>query len=306
MQIDEFTRGMRAGEHAMDAPLPDVEALRARGRLGRRNRRLTRVGAAAAVLAVVVGGWLVTAGLRDDAAPPRPAKPDSTKVLNAYERRVLSEVPGSYAVRGEVVVPAPVDPQGTWSIAHEVDGFTGRLAPLGWHSLWPLSEGLVASTVETPQFMHRPPPDRTDVYQDSGPMYVGCRRVSDARCGLFFVVGNRDVGWFTGVRLGDQNFLVPGKPMELIPGGTLENNRLQPTVVGGMHGTSTTRVVLTLRDGTTARAVVDAGRVSRGDTIFWALVESQPIRATAYDGDGHVVEDHRLTACDDPVDCSTR
>jgi hypothetical protein len=306
MQIDELTRGMQAGEHAMDAPLPDVEALRGRGRVGRRNRRFARVGAAAAVLAVVVGGWLVTDDLRKDASPPRPAKPDSTKVLSAYERRVLAEVPGAYAVGGQVVVPAPIDPEGTWSLAHRVDAFTGRLAPLGWHSMSWLTDGLVPSTVARPAFMHAPPPEHTDVYQDSGPMRVGCRPVSDARCGLFYVLGNRDIGWFTGYRLGDADFLRTGRPMELIPGGTLENNRFQPTVVGGMHGTTTTQVVLTLKDGTTANATVDSGKISTGDTIFWAVVDSPPVRATASDGAGRVVEDHELTPCDDPVDCSTR
>jgi sigma-70-like protein len=189
---------------------------------------------------------------------------------------------------------------------HLTEAFTGPLAPLGWHSMSWLSDGLVPSTVARPAFMHAPPPEHTDVYQDSGPMRVGCRPVSDARCGLFYVLGNRDIGWFTGYRLGDADFLRTGRPMELIPGGTLENNRFQPTVVGGMHGTTTTQVVLTLKDGTTANATVDSGKISTGDTIFWAVVDSPPVRATASDGAGRVVEDHELTPCDDPVDCSTR
>lgn len=85
-----------------------------------------------------------------------------------------------------------------------------------------------------------------------------------------------------------------------------QNHRFQPTVVGGMHGTRTTRVVLTLRDGSTTNATLDTGRISRGDSVFWALLDSPPVKATAYDRHGHVVEDHRLTPCDDPVDCSTR
>ena len=251
MQIDELTRGMYAGEQSFDAPLPDLDALRARGRVGRRNRSLARLGAAALVVAIAVGGWLVTEDLRNDAAPPRPVKQDHTKVLSSYERRVLDEMPGAYAVAGEVVIPAPVDPQAAPNLARHVDGFTGRLAPLGWHSMTSLSDGPIASTIETPQFMHTNPPDNTDVYQDSGPMHIGCRRLSDTPCGLFYVLGNRDIGWQTGYRLGDEDFLQPGAPMQLIPGGTLENHRFQPTVVGGMHGTRTTRVVLTLRDGST-------------------------------------------------------
>jgi hypothetical protein len=94
--------------------------------------------------------------------------------------------------------------------------------------------------------------------------------------------------------------------MELIPGGTLENHRLQPTVIGGMAGTRATRVVLTLKDDTTTEATVDRGHVAPGATVFWGVFDAQPIRATAYDTRGHVVEDHRLTPCDDPVDCMTR
>jgi hypothetical protein len=170
----------------------------------------------------------------------------------------------------------------------------------------PLIDGPIASTVQTPEFMHQMPPMDTDVYQDSGPMHLGCRPVSDARCGLFYVLGNATMGWQTGNRLGDEDFLKPGAPMQLIPGGTLEDQRLEPTVVGGLHGTTTTRVELTLRDGSTADATVDSGRISRGDTLFWARLDSAPVKATAYDKDGRVVEDHELTPCDDPVDCSTR
>lgn len=305
MQIDELTRGMYAGEQSLHAPLPDVAALRDRGRVGRRNRRLARVGVVAVVAALAAGGWLVGNDLRDDAAPPQPAEPGHAKVLSSYERRVLGAVPGAFAVAGEVVIPAPVDPKAAPNVARQVDGFTGRLAPVGWHSMTSLLDGPIASTVPTPPFMHTVPPDDTDVVQDSGPMHLGCRPVA-GDCGLFFVLGNRRIGWQTGNRLGDDNFLKPGRPMQLIPGGTLENHRFQPTVVGGMQGTTTTRVVLTLRDGTTANATVDSGRISRGDTIFWALLESPPTRATAYDHQGNVVEDHGLTPCDDPVDCSTR
>lgn len=306
MEIDQLARGMYAGEQSFEAPLPDIEALRARGRAGRRNRRLTQLAAAASVVAIAVGGWLVSDDLRNDASPPQPAKPGHTKVLSGYERRVLAGVPGAYPVAGEVVIPAPLDPNAPTNIARQVDGFTGRLAPLGWHAMTPLSEGNISSTVEVPEFMRQMPPANTDVYQDSGPMRIGCRPVTGARCGLFFVLGSRHTGWQTGWRLGDENFLKPAAPMELIPGGTLEAHRLEPTVVGGMHGTTTTRVELTLRDGSTADATVDSGRISRGDTVFWARLDSAPVKATAYDKHGRVVEDHELTPCDDPVDCSSR
>ncbi len=306
MQIDELARGMYAGEQSFEAPLPDIEALRARGRVGRRNRRLTQVVAAAAVVAIAVGGWLVSGDLRHDAIPPQPVKPGHTKVLSSYEHRVLEGVPGAFGVAGEVVIPAPIDPKAPANIARQVEGFTGRLAPLGWHAMTPLSDGPISSTVVTPQFMHQAPPATSDVYQDSGPMHLGCRRVTGARCGLFYVLGSRTGGWQTGNRLGDEDFLRPGAPMELILGGTLEDHRFEPTIVGGMHGTTTTRVQLTLRDGSTADATVDSGRIARGATVFWARLDSPAVRATAYDTSGQVVEDHDLTACDDPVDCNTR
>jgi hypothetical protein len=297
---------MHAGEQSFETQLPDLAVLRTRGRVGRRNRRLAQAGAAAAVIAVVVGGWFASDDLRNDSMPPQPIKHDHTEVLSSYERRVLAEVPGAFAVGGEVVIPAPIDPTAAANVARQVDGFTGRLAPLGWHAMTPLSDGNIASTVRTPQFMHQMPPENTDVYQDSGPMHLGCRPLPGVRCGLFYVIGNLDIGWQTGDRLGDDSFLKPGAPMELIPGGTLEDRRPEPTVVGGMHGTAATRVELTLRDGNTANATVDSGRISHGDTIFWARLDSAPVKATAYDAHGRVVEEHQLTACDDPVDCSTR
>lgn len=201
----------------------------------------------------------------------------------------------------------PVDPELPIWLQSQVDGVDGRLAPLGWHSLTPASDVPLFDRLAGPAFMRSGEmPERTQVYQDSGPMRIGCRRAPGVSCGLFLVVGSDSVGWFTGDRLGDDAFLQPGEPMQLVPGSTLENGRLQPTVIGGMHGTATARVVITLEDGSEREATVDRGRIARGATVFWGLFEDQPVRATAYDAAGEVVEDHPLTSCDDPIDCQTR
>lgn len=315
MQIDELTRGMRAGEHTMDAPLPDVEALRGRGRVGRRNRRLARVGAVAAVLAVVVGGWLVTAGLRDDAAPPRPAKPDSTKVLNAYERRVLSEVPGSYAVEGMVVVPAPIDPQHPVNETFRVPRFEGPLASLGWRAFTDRRDVPVPTSLRYPDFMGQRTPEaeqNAEVLGDNGPLRLGCVPRPGPGCNLVYVGGSNDLGWFSlmhdpsWMHLGTPDFLKPGSDMELFTLGGLRDGELLPAVVGGFPGTTATRVTLTLRGGSTARATVDSGHVVPGATVFWARTQVPMTKATAYDAQGRVVAEHALTPCDNRIDCQSR
>src|SRR4051794_15518679 len=103
MRIEQLSTAMLEGEQSYEASRPDLGGLRT---LGLRRRRVGRAGLAAAGLAVavaVVAGLLVGPGLVDRAEKPQPAKPDGAKVLSTFERRVLRDVPGSFAVRGEVV-----------------------------------------------------------------------------------------------------------------------------------------------------------------------------------------------------------
>lgn len=301
MELDQLTRAMRDAERVTEGTGPDLELLRAGGRRLRRNRRLLAAGVAALVAGVVTAGVLATSARLDRAE--KPVGPDHRPALSTYEKRVLREVPGSYAVGGTVVVPGPIDPEHVQNLGFEVSGFTGRLAPLGWHGL---SEFPMYSTVRYPDFMLRPAPEGTQMYADMGPMRIGCLQRSEPHCDLVLVVGERRTGWFSFATVGTDEFLTPGSQMELFPGGSFDGRVHRPTVIGGFRGTRATDVELTLEDGSRVSATVDSGLVSPGDTIFWARTQSPPVRATAYDAAGRLVDDHERTPCDDPLDCLSR
>src|SRR4051794_18279466 len=111
MRIEQLTAAMLDNEQYYDVPAPDLAGLH---RLGTRRRRTRRVAAVAvtiaAVVAAVIAGALVGQSLVNRAEKPQPVKPDGTKILSAYERRVLADIPGSFAVRGQVVMPVTIDP----------------------------------------------------------------------------------------------------------------------------------------------------------------------------------------------------
>ncbi len=199
---------MREGERP--SPAPDPTSLRDRGNRYRRRRQGAIAGLAAATVAALVAALLVVAGGLLHHDRPQPVDHDGTRTLNSYERRVLAEWPGAYAVGGEVVISTPVDPELPIWLQSQVDGVDGRLAPLGWHSLTPASDVPLFDRLAGPAFMRSGEmPERTQAYQDSGPMRIGCRRAPGVSCGLFLVVGSDSVGWFTGDRLGDDAFLQP-------------------------------------------------------------------------------------------------
>ena len=309
MQADQLIKAMLEGENADAAPALDLGHVRALGRRRRRNRRIA-VWAAAVLIAVAVALVTIPGLVNRVDNHPSPVHPNGLTSLNSYERRVLAEAPGAYAVHGEVVVRTPPDPAANVFIASKVQRFAGRVAPLGWHGMWDLNDGPLSTTAELPDFMRKdsppPLPDHTQVWEDTGPLWIACLPRPDGPCVTETLFGNRSTGWYNGDRVGDDNFLRPGTPIEVRPSRTLENHRNQSTLIGGMHGTTTTRVVLTLQDGSTTEATIDRGRIAKGATLFWALTGSQTVRVTAYDATGNLVEDHPLSSCDDPVDCQTR
>jgi hypothetical protein len=293
--------------------VPDPAALRGRGRRERRNRRLVLATVAAATAAVVATGAVVAAssGMLHKADEKQPAKPiPSYKVLSPLEQKVLDRVPDAHRVDGEVIVPGPVDPRA--EVAFRLSAPAGRIAPLGWHGYEDFRGIPFRTTQRYPAFLTSPVPDDADVWADAGPLHLGCHRTSATTCNLLQLVRSQHAGWFSIMRdpawmhLGDQQFLKPGAPMQVFPGSTFAGNRVRPTVIGGVHGTTTERVELALRDGTIAEATVDSGRIAPGSTLFWSLTDSPVVRATAYDRAGTVVEDHKLTACYSRVDCQIR
>lgn len=51
-----------------------------------------------------------------------------------------------------------------------------------------------------------------------------------------------------------------------------------------------------------ARRRLDAS----GHTLFWAELAKPVAWVRAYDADGALIAEHRLRACEDPVDCEVR
>ncbi len=76
--------------------------------------------------------------------------------------------------------------------------------------------------------------------------------------------------------------------------------------VGGTDGTDVASVDLELADGDIVEATVASGTLVPGETVFWATVPGELVRAVTRDADGEVIEDHPLRPCSGPVDCEVR
>jgi hypothetical protein len=76
--------------------------------------------------------------------------------------------------------------------------------------------------------------------------------------------------------------------------------------VGGTDGTDVASVDLELADGQTVEATIASGTLVPGETVFWATVPGELVRAITRDADGEVLEDHPLRDCSGPVDCEVR
>jgi hypothetical protein len=169
MRIEQLTTAMLEHEQYYDAPNPDLTELHLLGTRRRQARRAAAVAATiAAVIAAVIAGALVAQSLVNRAETPQPVKPDGTTVLSSYERRVLNDIPGSFAVRGQVVMPVTIDPENPAWIANQVDGFMGRLAPLGWDAMLDGRDGSAYTRADYPAYLRQPPPENSQVIQDIG------------------------------------------------------------------------------------------------------------------------------------------
>jgi hypothetical protein len=63
---------------------------------------------------------------------------------------------------------------------------------------------------------------------------------------------------------------------------------------------------MTLSDGSSQIASIDAGIMVDGATLFWAETPAEVARITAYDSDGEVVAEHEVRDCSGGVDCEVR
>jgi hypothetical protein len=76
--------------------------------------------------------------------------------------------------------------------------------------------------------------------------------------------------------------------------------------VGGTDGTDVASVDLELADGRTVGATVASGTLVPGETVFWATVPGELVRAVTRNADGEVLEDHPVRACSGMAGCGGR
>ncbi|MDP3894732.1 hypothetical protein, partial [Nocardioides sp.] len=119
------------------------------------------------------------------------------------------------------------------------------------------------------------------------------------------VIGRMDGTPYYLWGMGTERFLEEGSPMELFSQENFVTGRASTVWIGGLHGADVARVELT-SDEEATDAVVAAGTLVPGESMFWADVSGELERVVAYDADGAVIEDHRLRPCSDPVDCEVR
>jgi hypothetical protein len=307
MVTDELIRLMH-DDSSRGASGPDLERIH---RLARRRRMVRRVAAgvvAIVVVAVLGGAWFAWSPDGDPAhVQVRSAGQDHQVTgLSAYERSVLREIPSAYAVDGTVVLPDTPGP----------DLFNRE--PPGWHLVGdPISLGF--HTMVGPGYLSSSKPQRayqvnapkgSQVVVDAGPAWLGCQagkhRVAGAPCAPV-VVGKTAHGTsYFLYGLGNEKFLRPGSGMELFSDDDFSDHRWSGTLIGGFHGTTTSRVLVDLVNGGVVEADFSAGELSPGNTMFWAKVPSQIARVRAYDASGRLIEVHRLRGCSNPVDCEVR
>jgi hypothetical protein len=312
MAIEDLGTALRDAERQAPTPPADLAGIRARGRRRRWRLRSAVAGASASALAVValavVGATDRWGGGDGGGVDVGVAHEPGADTLSRYERRVLRAVPGSYAVGGVVVVPGPLDAsKDAAGMLHQFKphDLPSPIVPLGRDGF--TQPGYLSTSTRYPRFMQRNLPKHSQVVADTGPVSLTCALWDGHRpCGVSLLVGSAAQGWYYLYGIGSDSFLKPHASMEVFLEDTYDGRVLRQSVIGGFDGTTATRVELTLTDGSSEDASLDSGRISRGDTLFWANVEGDLASVTAYDDAGDVVARHQVRACSDPVDCEVR
>jgi hypothetical protein len=161
-------------------------------------------------------------------------------------------------------------------------GFDGSVAP-----------GSLPTTHSEAPYVDRPPRG-SQVVLDPGPLWIGCQAVPRRACAPVVLATADDGSRFVLRHLGDQAFLRRGEPMEAFVGEDFSGRSWHASIIGGVDGTSITRVVVAMVDGATTDATVDTGRLSAGRTLFWARLPAMPRSVRAYDARGRLVVQHLL------------
>jgi len=318
------TRTLEQLEHELhhdDAlhPGPDLVAVKA---AGMHRRHLSAMATGVGVLASMVVCGLVlsgTLGAGGRAVDPQPA--GHPHELSALAKRALAEIPGATQVSDwQVVLPAPA---GGPSVGVRGDRplVVGRPVDTGGHRYlgvtlydrpdfprW-LFDGV--EHIEQTELAYGDdsyPVGSTEmgILVDDGPAYLGCVAArGDGGCGPALLT--RDAGgWNLEWSMGTDDFLKPGADMEVFLSDDYSAGRPGHVVLAGLPGTDVARADLVTTDGRTVTGHVETGTVVPDASMIWGTVVGDLAAVIAYDANGSVIEDHKLRACTDPVDCEVR
>ena len=323
--VDELEQTLKTADAELLQPARLAEILSA----GRRRRRtrlaLVVSGTAAAVVAVSVGISALTGGAGERAADT-PVAQQPPKQMSDLARRALAEIPGAVQVSSwQVLLPAPVGAKTAFPEQRvPADHLEAGPIDIGTHSYtgvtayrqnafpaW-LRDGV--SDYEHAQGDESGyPVGSTDmgIIVDGGPQRLGCmtslEEWGDPAEGCFPAMlsgADGDLSYDWG--MGTDDFLHPGKDLELFHTATYVAGTAQTVWIGGTYGTDVASVDLVTTDGTTVSATVAAGTLVPGNTMFWGTVDGELAKAVTRDAEGHVLEDHVVKACATPVDCEVR
>lgn len=241
------------------------------------HRRLTILAAAGAVLCVLTLPSLLVA---TSDLPPAPVPPQFRLTEKAQR---AAEMPGAAVLQDSVIVFLTPDSGASVLRADRKVPTTraaDQLVPLGVSALLPMSVGSapagsrgLAATLS--------PGDK--VKANVGPMVAGCLLGADptAECTPALLTRHPGGYYLLPGAWGSTTFLHDGTGLEAelyeVLGGWV--------LIGGIAGTATDRVEVTLSKGITVTAF-SSGSVSPGDTIWWAALPRRAVSATAYDEAG--------------------
>jgi hypothetical protein len=281
---------------------PDLDTIRRLGRRRRTSARLRVVGATVAVLLVAAGAWSVAGRGGDAQLVPAVTRPHHVTGLTSYERTVLRDIPGAYEVDGTVVLPATAH-AGEELRMRNASRLVGTPVPLGFDGR--AGPGYVP-TKRTEKAYRDNAPKGSQVVVDPGPVWLACLAEKAKPCAPAVLVTADDGHKYFLFGIGTERFLQPGAPMELFLDDDYSDETWHESLIGGIDGTTISRVVVDLVDGSTAEATVDAGRLSPGNTLFWARLPAMPREVKAYDASGELVATHVVKKCSGGVDCEVR
>ena len=255
-------------------------------------------------VAALAGVWMVL-GPGGDSVTVRSAGQDHQVTgLTAYERKALADVPGSYAVDGTVVLPDVADPRADFGATLVPKRIIGTPVELGFHGV---VGPMYLASQRTEEAYQDNAPKGSQVLIDPGPLWIGCPVLTrGAGCEPNVLVKDMDGRFIRLYGFGTDDFLKPGAEMELFTDDDYSDRKWSRTLIGGFHGAETARVLVELTDGSQVEAQLDVDGMSPGNTLFWAKLPREIAWARAYDGDGKLIEEHRLRACKNDVDCEVR